>query len=228
MTIFNFTLKRVFKNKLDLLMFLLLPVILVFISVETWIPIPLGFQLYGILLLFISSKICKTMMQDRENKVVLRISAAPITHLRYLGENLLAYTLILSMVNLIVVGLGVLRYGVDIIPPLKMFLLFSAFSATSIGLSIAWYALFQHTETAYSILGGLYMSLAMLGGMLWPFEAFPEILQRIIQILPTYWYAMGMRQVIYEGYNGDFFLTIGILLLFSLAFILLGSRKRLG
>lgn len=228
MTIFKFTFKRVFKNKFDILWLILLPVISVFISAETWIPIPLGFQLYGILLLFISSKICKTMMEDRENKVVLRISAAPITHLRYLAENLFAYALILSFVNIVVVGLGALRYGVEIIPPIMTFLLFSAFSATSIGLSMAWYALFRHTETAYSVLGGLYFALAMLGGMLWPIEIFPEIVQRTIQILPTYWFAMGMRQVVFEGYTVDYFLTIGILLLFSAVFILLGSRKRLG
>src|SRR5690554_122202 len=228
MSIFTLVFKRTFKGKYDILMLLLLPVITVFISAETWIPVPLGFQLYGMLLMFMSAKICKTMMEDREKKVVLRISAAPITHLRYLGENLSAYTLILSLVNIIVVGLGVLRYGVDIVPPWQMFLLFSAFSAASIGLSMTWYTLFQHTETAYSVLGGFYVSLAMLGGMFWPFEIFPEIIRRIIQILPTYWFALGMRQLIHEGYDGNYFVTIGILLLFSVTFILMGSKKRLG
>jgi ABC-2 type transport system permease protein len=228
MTIFTFVFKRRFKSISDIFMLLLLPVITVFISAETWLPVPLGFQLYGILIMFIASKICKTMMEDREKRVVLRLSAAPITHLRYLVENLLAYTLILSAVNFIVVALGVLHYGANIIPPVKMFLLFSTFSATAIGLSIAWYALFQNTETAYSILGGLYISLAMLGGMFWPFEIMPEVMQRVIQILPTYWFALGLRQVVYEGYSGNFFITIGILLLFSAVFILIGSRKRLG
>ncbi|MPW25454.1 ABC transporter permease [Alkalibaculum sp. M08DMB] len=228
MTIFNFVFKRTLKGKFDIFMLLLPPIITAFISVETWLPIPLGFQMYGVILMFLSSKLCKTMMEDREKKVILRISAAPITHLRYLMENLLAYTLILSSINIIVVGIGVLRYGSVTIPPLNMFLLFSVFSATSIGLSIAWYALFKHTETAYSILGGLYISMAMLGGMFWPIEIMPQIIRRIVQILPTYWFALGMRQVVYTGYDGNLFMTIGILLLFSVAFIMVGSRKRLG
>lgn len=228
MTIFSFVFKRTLKGKIDILMLFLLPVMTVFISAETWMPIPLGFQLYGILVMIMSSKICRTMMIDREKKVVLRISAAPITHLRYLGENLLAYSMILSFVNFIVVGLGVFRYGVGIISPFKMLMLLSAFSAASIGLSIAWYALFQHAETAYSILGGIQIAIAMLGGMLWPFEIMPVFIQKSIRLLPTYWYALGMRQIAYKDYQGNLLLTIGILFLFSAVYILIGSRKRLG
>ena len=228
MTIFKYVFKRTLQGKLDILMLLVLPIISVFISTETWISIPLGFQLYGILLLILASKLCKTLMEDREKKVVLRISAAPITHLRYLGENLLAYTVILTAINGLVVALGVIRYGAEVIQPLEMFLLFTAFSSAAIGLSIAWYALFQSLETAYSILGGLYIALAMLGGMFWPIEIMPETVQRVAQILPTYWFAHGMRQIAFEGFNKDFIFTLGLLFLFSIAFTLLGSRRRLG
>lgn len=227
MTIFKYVFKRTLRGKLDILILFLLPILAVFISTETWLPIPLGFQLYGILLLFIASKLCKIMMEDREKKVVLRISAAPITHLRYLGENLLAYTVILSAINGVVVALGVLLYGTEVIKPLEMFLLFSAFSSAAIGLSIAWYAIFQNAEIAYSILGGLYISVAMIGGMLWPIEIMPGTIQRIAQILPTYWFAHGMRLIAFQSLNGEFIFTLGILFLFSIAFILLGSRSRL-
>lgn len=228
MTVFKFVIKRTLKEKTDVFFLLLIPIISVFISAETWLPIPLGFHLYGIILMIMSSKICKTMMVDREKKVVVRISAAPISHLRYLAENLMAYGFILSVINFLVIGLGVLRYGSDVFSPIKMLLLFSAFSICSIGFSISWYALFTHAETAYSILGGLQISLAMIGGMFWPVEIMPEIVQKIIRILPTYWYSLGLRQVVYQGYEGSFILTLGVLLLFGLFFILMGSRKRLG
>ena len=228
MIIFKYVFKRTIRGFWDVIMLICLPILTVFISTETWIPIPLGFQLYGILLLFLASKLCRIMMEDREKKVVLRIGVAPITHLRYLGENLLAYTLILTAVNGVVVVLGVFRYGAGVIQPLEMFLLFSAFSSAAIGLSIAWYSLFRNVETAYSVLGGLHIALAMIGGMLWPIEIMPEILQRIAQILPSYWFAQGMRQIASTGFSGEFLFTLGILFLFSIAFTLLGSRSRLG
>ncbi len=228
MIIFKYVFKRTIRSKLDILMILLLPVLLVFISTEPWLPIPLGFQLYGILILFISSKLCRIMMEDREKKVVLRISAAPITPLRYLVENLLAYTVILGAINGVVITIGVFKYGIQNIYPLEMFLLLTAFSFASIGLSIAWYSLFRSSDTAYSILSGLYMSLAMLGGMLWPIEIMPDIIQRMVQILPTYWFALGMREIVFEGFSKEFVFILGILILFSIAFTLLGSRRRLG
>lgn len=227
MTIFNFALKRSLGGKLDIFMLLLLPVVTVFISVETWLPIPFGFQLYGLLLLFMASKICKIMMIDRESRVVLRIQASPISHLRYLSENLLAYTLILTVINAVVVGLGVIYYGSGLLEPVKLFIIFNVFSVTSIGISIAWYALFHHTESAYSILSGLFMAMAMLGGMFWPYDIMPEVVQRVIQILPTYWYSVGLRQILLEGGGGNLYFTLGVLLLFGFAFILLGSRRRL-
>lgn len=227
MTIFRFVFKRTLKKPLDFVMLLLLPILCVFISAETWLPVPLGFQLYGLVIMFISSKICKTMMEDREKKVVLRLAASPITHLRYLIENLFAYTLILTVINAIVVSLGVLIYGAALSSPFKLFILYSAFSATSIGVSIAWYALFRHSETAYSILGGLYVSIAMLGGMFWPYEIMPISIQKAIQILPTFWFAEGMRIVTTDGNEGRFIINLGILVLYGVACVLLGSRKRI-
>lgn len=226
MTIFNFALKRTIGNKLDILMLFVLPVATVFISAETWLPIPLGFQLYGLIILFMSAKICKIMMIDRESKVTLRIQVAPISNFRYLGENLLAYTLIMTVINAVVVALGVIYYGSQLLEPLMLFILFTIFSFTSIGISIAWYALFQQAETAYSILGGLYTAIAMLGGIFWPYEIMPEFVQKVVKILPTYWFGKGLRQVVYKGYEGNFYLTLGILVMFGISFILLGSRKR--
>lgn len=227
MTIFRYAMKRTIRGPLDALMLLALPIAIVFVSRETWLPIPMGLQFYGLLLLFLSSKICKIMMMDRENKVTLRISASPVTHLRYLAENLGAYTLIITVINGIVILTGMMYYGADLIEPGRMFILYSAFSIAAIGMAIAWFALFTHTESAYSVLGGLYTAIAMVGGMFWPYELMPDSVVRGIRILPTYWFSLGLRQISYEGYEGSFLITISTLVLFGVTFILIGSRKQL-
>lgn len=227
MTIFRFALKRTLSSKLDILFLFFLPVIMVFISAESWLHLPVGFQFYGMLIMFMSAKLCKLIMMDRESQVVLRIQVAPISHFRYLAENLLAYTLIMTAIAAVVVGLGAAYYGSDLREPLNLFLLFSVFSLTSIGISIAWYSLFRNSETAYSILGGFYMIIAMLGGLLWPHEIMPEWIQKFLQILPTYWLSVGLRQISYQQHEGNFYFTLSVLILFGIAFILLGSRRKL-
>lgn len=227
MTVFRYALKRTIKNPLDVLMILVLPIAIVFISEETWIPIPMGLQYYALLLLFLSSKICKIMMIDRENRITLRIAASPISHFRYLFENLMAFVLILTFINIVVVVIGVLNYGVDAINPLRILSLYSAFSVAAIGMAIAWFAMFKHTETAYSILGGLYTAMAMMGGFFWPYEIMPDLIIRFVRILPTYWFSLGLRQISFIEYEGDFLVTIGVLLLFGLTFITIGSKKNL-
>lgn len=226
MTIFRYAMKRTVKTPVDALMLLALPMAMVFVTAETWLPFPLGLQFYGIMLLFISSKICKIMMTDRENKVTLRISASPVTHLRYLSENLVAYGLILTVINGIVVLTSSIYHDISWGSLAELFLLYSAFSIAAIGMAIAWYALFNNSETANSILGGLYISIAMIGGMFWPYELMPDPVVRVIRILPTYWYSLGLRQIIYPGYEGSLWISVGILLLFGITFILVGSRKQ--
>lgn len=227
MTIFTFVFKRTFKKPLDVIMILILPILSVFLSTKSWISIPYGFLLYGLLIMFIASKLSRTMMEDREKRIIVRLAAAPISQFRYLIENLIAYTLILTVINAIVILLGVIIYGSVIIMPLKLFLLYTSFSIASIGLSISWYALFKQAEIAYSILGGIYVAIAMIGGMFWPHEIMPEFIQKFILILPTYWFSIGMRHVALSNYEGSFIMTLSILIFFGIAFVLIGSRKRL-
>ena len=76
-----------------------MPIILVFLPDLEWPPIPMGFQYYGVLLLFIAARLTAIIIEDRTRKTTLRISVAPITHFQYLWQNLLAYSVLLIGVN---------------------------------------------------------------------------------------------------------------------------------
>lgn len=227
MTIFSFAIKRTIRSKLDMFMLLLIPVILVFISEQAWMPFPLGLQIYGIMTLFLSSKVCRVMMLDRENKMLVRIQAAPVSHLRYQVENVCAYALIIFSINLVVTVLAFFYYDYSLMLIFQLFMLYNLFSYTAIGMSMAWYTFFKNSETAFSILGGLFIAIAMLGGLLWPYEIMPEAMHQVIQLLPTYWLMVGFRQLFIADYPGNVLETLFILLLFGLIFIIFGSRRRL-
>ncbi|NLY45706.1 MAG: ABC transporter permease [Tissierella sp.] len=227
MTVFNFVFKRYFKRPSSIFFLLILPIALVFLPMGEWPPIPLGFQYYGILLLFISVKLTSIIMIDRENKVLLRIGVAPITHFQYLLENLLAYGIILIGLNMIVVIMGSIVYRESFNYYLLLFIIYSFFSMTALGFSLAWYSLFQNKDTATSILSGVIMLMAMVGGVLWPIQIMPVILQRLAMLLPTYWLGQSITFLAFRAPISEQIIPLTMMLIFSILFLIVGSRRKI-
>nr|WP_257391668.1 ABC transporter permease [Halalkalibacter krulwichiae] len=150
-----------------------------------------------------------------------------MTHLQYLWQNLLAYSVILTAVNLIFVILGVMVHGDSIPSPALLFIIYTVFSMTALGFSLAWYSLFRNKEAAFSILGGIIILMAMLGGVMWPVEMMPDYLQRAVMLLPTYWVAEATILVSYGAPMKELVIPLVLMILFGIAFLLLGSRRRL-
>jgi ABC-2 type transport system permease protein len=227
MIVFRFALKRGMRNPAIAALLFLIPAGLVFIPVRPGSPLPIGFHIYGIILLFTAFLMIRTIVEDRESGVFLRIGAAPITHLRYLGETLISYTLVLLVQNAVLVGLGVLVHGRVLAAPLRMFAAYAVFSSTAIALCLAICSLFRLREAAYGACSGLIIVISMLGGAYFPVEMMPVSMQRISMVTPTYWLFHALRIIQEEGGGGRFALSLGIMLLFTAAFLIAGSRRRL-
>lgn len=227
MTIFNFVFKRYFRKPSNIVFLFVLPLAAVFLPAGEWLPIPLGFQYYGVLLLFIAARLASVIMEDRANKTLLRIGAAPVTHFQYLWQNLLAYSIILIALNLVVVVAGVVVHGDGLTSPILLFIIYSFFSMTAIGFSLAWYSLFRNKESAINVFSGVIMLITMLGGVMWPVEIMPVFFQRLAMLLPTYWLMEGMIVIIRGASTADLVLPLTMMMMFSVAFLLLGSRRRL-
>ncbi|OIJ20158.1 multidrug ABC transporter permease [Anaerobacillus alkalidiazotrophicus] len=227
MTVCQFVFKRFFRKKSNSIFLLVLPIGAIFLPMGEWPPIPLGFHYYGIIIMFIASRLSAIIMEDRANKTLLRLSVAPITHFQYLLQNLLAYTVILTAVNLVFIILGVIVHGESVPSPSLLFIIYTVYSITSLGFSLAWYATFRNKEAAFSILGGIIILMAMLGGVLWPVEIMPESLQRAVMLLPTYWIAEATVLLSYEAPTEELAIPLVVMFLFCIAFLLLGSRRRL-
>jgi len=227
MTIFHFVFKRYFRKPSNIIFLLILPIASVFLPVGEWPPIPMGFQYYGILLLFIAIGLARIIMEDRTNKVLIRMGVAPITHFQYLWQNLLAYSLILIGLNLVVVTVGIIVHGEVLNSPLLLFVIYSFFSITALGFALAWYSLFSNMETAISILTGVIVLMAMMGGIMWPIHIMPVVFQKVAMLLPTYWLAEAVTLVAYGAPTVNLILPLGMMVMFSIAFLLLGSRRRM-
>jgi ABC-2 type transport system permease protein len=227
MTIFRFALKRSFRNPFNILLLCVLPVGIVFVPAVPGSTLPLGFHLYGQVIMFAAFLMVRSTVEDRLSGVLSRIGVAPVSYFRYLWETLLAYGLLLVVQNGVVVGLGAARYGGSLGSPILQFAAFSCFSLTSIALSLAGCSLFARREIAYASIPTAITLLSLLGGFYAPVEIMPELLQKAAMIAPPYWLIRALSVIQRGDAPARFVLSLAIMLLFAMAFLVVGSRRRM-
>ncbi|MFS0728176.1 ABC transporter permease [Paenibacillus sp. 1P07SE] len=227
MTIFYFALKRSFGNLTNLIFLTIAPIACIFFpSGEYWPHLPYGYQYFGIIILFTSIRLTTIILDDRAKGVVKRLSVAPISYLRYLVQNLMAYAVIMVFQCLIVIA-GGLAWGQDLHRPWALLLLFISFSITALAIALAWISFYRSKETSFLIYMSLIFFVVIMGGVMIPLEIFPEVLKRAAVILPTYWLAEGMNWVALGGETSEFVLTNGVLWLYAIIFLILGSKRKM-
>ncbi|GAK00475.1 ABC transporter permease [Geomicrobium sp. JCM 19055] len=228
MTIFRFALKRILRDKTNVLFLSLFPIAAIFLPLaqEGWPLLPLGYQYFGVLLLFVSIRLTSIMIEDRQKGVVKRLAAAPISHFNYLWQNLLAFSVIMVIQTVIVI-IGGHVYGHELYEPWNLAILYIVFTFTSISISLAWNSLYRSKESSFLIFMAVIVLIALLGGILFPVEMMPEAFQRIAVIFPTYWLSEGIEWIVLGEDRGDFLFINGVLLLYALFFLIIGSIRRI-
>lgn len=227
MTVFRFALKRVFRSPLNWLLVCVLPAGTAFLPSMEGYTVPIGFHMYGVILLFAAFLMLRSVVEDGESGVFRRIGAAPVTHFRYLWETLLAYAVVLVVQNAAVVALGVLVHGDGVPSPVLLFTAYSVFSLASLALSLAGGSLFRSRDAAYGTLSVVLTLLSLIGGFFWPVEMMPPSLRRAAMATPCYWLVQAMETLRQDGPPGRFALALAVMLLFTVAFLLVGSRRRM-
>ncbi|WP_339294483.1 ABC transporter permease [Paenibacillus sp. FSL W7-1279] len=227
MTIFNFALIRSVRSLSNLILLLGLPAAVVVLPVGGWHGLPLGYHFYGILLLFSASKLVHMIMEDRKNKILTRIGVAPVTHFKYLSQNLLAFALLLVGQSAVITCSAWLLHADVFGSLIQLFSILSMFSVTAISFSLAWSSMFRQPESSTAVMLGIILIMAVLGGTLFPIQAMPASLQKIAMVSPTYWFHEGIMLAKNGGLFAEQLTPLGILLLFAIAFMLIGSRRKL-
>ena len=227
MTIFQFALKRSFGNPTNLIFLSLFPLAAIFLPQgELWPALPYGYHYFGILLLFIAIRLTAILIEDRTSGIIKRLAVAPMTHFSYLAQNLLAFACILVLQCVLVVAGGVL-YGQELGQPFLLLFLYVSFAFTSLAMAVAWVMLYRSKEIAFLVYMTIIVLLSLLGGLLFPIEMIPEPLRRLVMVLPTYWLADGMSSVASGGERFDFWLANGVLWLYTMIFLTLGSVRKI-
>lgn len=227
MTIFFFALKRSFHEKFTLIALYAIPITLVFIR-PLWVTNnKMGFSLYGMVIMVAAFLLVRAIMTDRITGTVNRIFVAPVTTFQYLSQNLLAYLLLLTVQILSVVVLGLYLYSWGFILSLKLFICYTIFAGSAIGFSLAWNSLFRNKETSDTIFGGVVSLMSIVGGAFVPLDRLPSIVQKIGMLFPTYWLSNALFLLEEGNHTGNYLLSIAAMLMFTLGYLILGSKRRL-
>lgn len=227
MTIFRYTLIRSFGNKTNLLFLTLFPVICIFLPQgELWPPLPYGYQYFGIVMLFVGIRLATLIIEDRVNGVVKRLAIAPISYLHYLSGHLLAYAVIMVLQCVIVVYGGV-AIGRELAQPDWLLLLYVSYSFVALAIALAWVSIFRSKDTAFLVYMSLIFFMSILGGLIIPLEMFPDLLKRLAVLMPTYWLERGLDWLVYGERMADYWIVQGVLWLYTILFVTIGSFKKL-
>ena len=162
MTIFRFALLRAVRRPLNVLVVGLIPLGLAFLPASQDWSAPIGFQMYGGVLLFGAFLLLRSVMDDESRGVMVRLGASPLPEFRYLLENLLAFGLILVLQSALMVVLGLAVHGPAIKSPFFLWLAYALFSLLSLAFSLAATALAGSRPAMEQLLTFLILLLILL------------------------------------------------------------------
>ena len=236
MTIFRFALLRGTRNPLTLLCTYILPIALILIR-PLWTGEDSGlgglfggggFSLLTVVTMSSAYLMSLSILADKADGAIVRILAAPISMRRYLTENLAACAVPLLVQMTLISILGHVLYDWSATLSIAVFLCYTVLTLASVTMAFAWHCLFKGKEGSVVGFSMILFLTAFLGGLTFPVEAFPGPLQYVGAIFPAYWALRGLGAVLEMGaMDGQFWLAIAAMLLFAVAYLLYGGKRRL-
>lgn len=233
MVILKFALKRSVRSPAAILASLILPVALMLIP-DLWRDMvsnaTFGFGVVGrgpyfiaLVMLFGALPLTRGMIYERRERTIVRIMSTPTTTFHYLLQNLIACMIPLLVQVVIVCTLGMTMHDWTLVFTLWIGLLYTVFATTSIAFCFAWNCLFKNSETSFTVLSMVLTFATFI--LILPLSVFPDVVRNVFMILPTYWIATGIEQLITYGATTQFAIAIAILSLYTAIFLVYGSKR---
>src|SRR6185369_12149747 len=140
------------------------------------------------------------LVADREKLILKRLAATPLKRWQLVGSNVLMRLLIALVQTVIIVGVGVAAFHVEITGSLLLALAFVALGAMAflaLGYVIASFA--KTEEAANGMTSVVQFPMMFLSGTFFPIAAMPDFLQTIARLIPLTYLADALRQVMVGG-----------------------------
>ena len=227
MTVFKYALLRSLRSPIPLLTGLVVPVAIILIPRQVWTYAPAsGVGLWGMLMMYSSYFLAAAILEDRVDGSVIRVLISPVSALSYILQNLLSAILPL-VIQIVLLGVvGYTRYNWTVEFTLGLCLAMLLFSFANTAFVFCWNMFFKSKEGskyAYWFAAAL---IALFGGLMIPNFMLPGVMQNVGGATHPYWLMKSVNLLVDVGINMEFWLFQGILILFAVAFLLLGSTRR--
>ena len=229
MMIAKYTLIRFFKKPLGLGIACVLPLILMFIP-DLWEDRAAlgGFSLVTFVVMASSFITSQVILTDRLEGALTRIMMAPVSRLQYLCEVLLACMLPLMVQIMLVSGAGMILHGWSVGFTLLLLLAYSLFAAASVALAFMFYSFMKSKDASTAGLSIMLTLMATIGGMFMPVTLFPQPIQWMARVTPSFWVVEGYGQLMtYDIPTSAYWLSLGVLAGFTLLFLMVGGQKKI-
>ena len=190
-------------------------------------PPPVGFNLSlpGFLVMFVLLMITAygagVLMYDREQGLLARLIAAPVSSFELYGGKILARILLALTQAFLLLGCGTILFGMQlgdspvfVVPVIVSLAVFAGCLSVLCGLLCQTEKQVIHVSIFISVV------LAALGGCWWPIEIVPRFFKHVAMFLPSYWAMHGLQRVMYFNKSHEvLLLECPILLVYAAAIL---------
>ncbi len=166
----------------------------------------------------------EVLVDERLRGTLKRMLVTPASRATILGGKLLARLAlgVLQMALLLVGGALIFNVGWGE-RPLATAVVSLAFALATVGLGLLVATIVRSRGQANSVVVGLAMTMAALGGAWYPLEVTPPLYRQIVKILPSTWAMQAYTDLLARNATlTDLLPYIGMLLLFAAIFISVG------
>lgn len=183
-----------------------------------------GFSIMFVMIEMIS--VTGVLLEAKRSGVWYRIMATPSSRFQILAGYFLSFFLIGWVQFAVLMLSSSLLFGVHWGNPVALMAFVSAVLLAVVGLGL-FIAGFVKTTEQQAALGNLIVvSTSMLGGVYWPLDVVPNIMQKIAQFVPQKWAMDGFTELIARGGSlADIAMPAAVLLGFAALFIIVGMSR---
>jgi ABC-2 type transport system permease protein len=140
------------------------------------------------------------LVADREKLILKRLAATPLRRWQLVGSNVLMRLLIALVQAVIIVGVGIVFFDVQMTGPTGLsvvFIVLGAVAFLALGYVIASFA--KTEDAANGMTSVVQFPMMFLSGTFFPIEQMPDFLQGIARLIPLTYLADALRQVMVGG-----------------------------
>ena len=140
------------------------------------------------------------LVADREKLILKRLAATPLRRWQLVGSNVLMRVLIAFTQAVIIIAVGSLAFGVEIIGSLLLvagFVTLGAMAFLALGYVIASFA--KTEDAANGMTSMIQFPMMFLSGAFFQIDQMPQFLQIVARLIPLTYLADALRQVMVGG-----------------------------